>query len=555
MTDHVQIERRGPIQILRLNRPDKKNALSPAMYAALADALTARKNELYELSYNTGATKADSWIDIDGGIGTFAVYQGKGRRELPNERILIDGNVEALSRNGTFQGLHVFTSLRGVAVHINAFNFPVWGMLEKLAPTFLAGLPAIVKPASATSYLTEAAVRIMLDANVLPPGALQLIVGSTGDLFDHLTSQDVVSFTGSAQTAGKLKSHPVIQRESVRFVAEQDSLNASVLGPDATPESPEFDLFIKEVAREMTVKAGQKCTAIRRALVPTSMLDSVQNALISRLGNATIGDPRDETTRLGALAGIPQRADVIANLGKLTAEAEVVFGGEVPELHGNLAKGAFFEPTLLRCENPDAAEAVHSIEAFGPVCTLMPYRDADDAIMLAKKGKGSLALSIFSHDRGVTVDLVKGDNEVRFRSVVHVPGDVVMIHVGTKLVLSLWAEASASAKGVPPSSSGSTSPPRATSTTSPLPLRMALTSSESDSAPIARSRWSSRSAVGWPAAASCLICSARDSERMRRWKCSTAPSQYGEKRVCSPMASRSPAAGRPWAAAPAAPAL
>jgi oxepin-CoA hydrolase/3-oxo-5,6-dehydrosuberyl-CoA semialdehyde dehydrogenase len=198
---------------------------------ALAEALTARKDELYELSYNTGATKGDSWIDIDGGIGTFAVYQGKGRRELPNDTILIDGNVEALSRNGTFQGLHVYTSLQGVAVHINAFNFPVWGMLEKLAPTFLAGVPAIVKPASATSYLTEAAVRIMLEANVLPKGALQLIVGSTGDLFEHLTTQDVVSFTGSASTAAKLRSHPVITRESVRFVAEQDSLNASILGP------------------------------------------------------------------------------------------------------------------------------------------------------------------------------------------------------------------------------------------------------------------------------------------------------------------------------------
>ena len=215
------------------------------MLKALADALTAKKEALYELSYNTGATKADSWIDIDGGIGTFAVYQGKGRRELPNERILIDGNIEALSRNGTFQGLHVFTSLQGVAVHINAFNFPVWGMLEKLAPTFLAGVPAIVKPASATSYLAEAAVRVMLEANVLPKGALQLIVGSTGDLFEHLTTQDVVSFTGSAATANKLKVHPVIVRESVRFVAEQDSLNASVLGPDAKADSPEFDLFIK----------------------------------------------------------------------------------------------------------------------------------------------------------------------------------------------------------------------------------------------------------------------------------------------------------------------
>src|SRR5690606_18603138 len=221
----------------------------------------AKKDELYALSANTGATKADSWIDIDGGIGTFAFYQGKGRRELPNDRILIDGAVEALSRNGAFQGLHVFTSMQGAAVHINAFNFPVWGMLEKLAPTFLAGMPAIVKPASATAYLTEAAVRIMLDANVLPKGALQLIVGSAGDLLDHLSVGDIVSFTGSAHTAAKLKAHPAIANEGVRFMAEQDSLNASILGHDATPESPEFDLFIKEVAKEMTTKAGQKCTA------------------------------------------------------------------------------------------------------------------------------------------------------------------------------------------------------------------------------------------------------------------------------------------------------
>ncbi|MGE0597351.1 MAG: 3,4-dehydroadipyl-CoA semialdehyde dehydrogenase, partial [Hyphomonadaceae bacterium] len=284
------------------------------MLKALAEALTAHKDALYELSYNTGATKADSWIDIDGGIGTFAVYQSKGRRELPDERILIDGNVEALSRNGTFQGLHVYTSLKGVAVHINAFNFPVWGMLEKLAPTFLAGMPAIVKPASATAYLTEAAVRFMLGAGVLPPGALQLIVGSTGDLFDHLTSQDLVSFTGSAQTAAKLKTHPTIQRESVRFVAEQDSLNASVLGPDANQQSPEFELFVKEVAKEMSVKAGQKCTAIRRAFVPAELIDTVQEALISRLGKVTIGDPRDETTRMGALVSKSQRDDVRAKI-------------------------------------------------------------------------------------------------------------------------------------------------------------------------------------------------------------------------------------------------
>jgi oxepin-CoA hydrolase/3-oxo-5,6-dehydrosuberyl-CoA semialdehyde dehydrogenase len=376
------------------------------MLKALAEALTAKKEDLYELSYNTGATKADSWIDIDGGVGTFAVYQGKGRRELPNDRILIDGNVEALSRNGTFQGLHVFTSLQGVAIHINAFNFPVWGMLEKLAPTFLAGVPAIVKPASATSYLTEAAVRIMLDANVLPRGALQLIVGSTGDLFEHLTTQDIVSFTGSAATASKLKSHPVIVRESVRFVAEQDSLNASVLGPDATADSAEFDLFIKEVAKEMTVKAGQKCTAIRRAMVPAALLDAAQAALKARLEKTPIGDPRDEATRMGALVSTSQRQDVRDKIREISADAAIVYGD--PNAAPFNEKGAFMSPVLLRCENPWQARAVHDVEAFGPVSTLMPYKDAGDAIALANRGKGSLVMSAFSYDTDFARELVLG---------------------------------------------------------------------------------------------------------------------------------------------------
>lgn len=383
------------------------------MLKALAEALTAKKDELYELSYNTGATKADSWIDIDGGIGTFAVYQGKGRRELPNERILIDGNVEALSRNGTFQGLHVFTSLQGVAVHINAFNFPVWGMLEKLAPTFLAGAPAIVKPASATSYLTEAAVRIMLDANVLPKGALQLIVGSTGDLFEHLTTQDVVSFTGSAATANKLKSHPTIVRESVRFVAEQDSLNASILGPDATADSPEFDLFIKEVAKEMTVKAGQKCTAIRRAMVPAALLDAAQAALQTRLEKTIVGDPRDEATRMGALVSTSQRNDVREKIKEISADASIVYGD--PNAAPFNDKGAFLSPVLLRCENPWAARAVHDVEAFGPVSTLMPYKDAADAIALANRGKGSLVMSAFTYDADFARDLVLGSGSFHGR--------------------------------------------------------------------------------------------------------------------------------------------
>jgi oxepin-CoA hydrolase/3-oxo-5,6-dehydrosuberyl-CoA semialdehyde dehydrogenase len=376
------------------------------MLKALADALTAKKDALYELSYNTGATKGDSWIDIDGGIGTFAVYQGKGRRELPNDTILIDGAVEGLSRGGTFQGLHVYTSLQGVAVHINAFNFPVWGMLEKLAPTLLAGVPAIVKPASATSYLTEAAVRIMLDANVLPAGALQLIVGSTGDLFEHLATQDVVSFTGSAETAAKLKAHPVIAREGVRFIAEQDSLNASVLGPDAKADSPEFDLFVKEVVREMTVKAGQKCTAIRRAMVPAALLDAAQSAIADRLAKTTDGDPRDEATKMGALVSVAQRNDVRAKIAEIVRDGRIVYGD--PSANVGDANGAFMSPVLLRCEDPWNARAVHDVEAFGPVSTLMPYKDADDAIALANRGKGSLVMSVFSYDTAFERDVVLG---------------------------------------------------------------------------------------------------------------------------------------------------
>ena len=377
---------------------------------ALAEALTARKQELYELSYDTGATKGDTWIDVDGGIGTFAVYQSKGRRELPNSRLLIDGNVEGLSKGGTFQGLHVFTSLQGVAVHINAFNFPVWGLLEKLAPTFLAGMPAIVKPASATAWLAEAAVRIMIEANVLPKGALQLVTGSLGDLFEHLTCQDVVSFTGSAETAQKLQSHPVIARESVRFIAERDSLNASVLGPDAKPDSPEFDLFIKEVVKEMTVKAGQKCTAIRRALVPAGLLDAVQEALKSRLDKVTVGNPRDEATRMGALVSLAQRDAVRAKIKELAGEASIVYGdpAHVKVSGADDGKGAFLSPILLRCERPWQARAVHDVEAFGPVSTLMPYKDSADAIALANRGKGSLVMSVFSYDTDFARDVVLG---------------------------------------------------------------------------------------------------------------------------------------------------
>ncbi|MBV9884014.1 MAG: phenylacetic acid degradation bifunctional protein PaaZ [Sphingomonadaceae bacterium] len=376
------------------------------MLKALANAVMARKEELYELSYATGATRTDSWIDIEGGAGTLFSFSSKGRRELPNGRILIDGAMEPLSRGGSFVGQHVFTPLQGVAVHINAFNFPVWGMLEKLGPTLLAGVPAIVKPASATGYLTELAVRIMIEADVLPRGALQLIMGSTGDLMDHLTCQDVVSFTGSAATAMKLQSHPVIARESVRFVAERDSLNASILGPDSGPGTPEFDLFVKEVAREMTVKAGQKCTAIRRAMAPARHLDAVQEALSERLEKVRIGDPRDEATQMGALASASQLEAVREAVAELAHSARIVSGDPaVPPVAGG---GAFIAPILLRADDPWGAAAVHDVEAFGPVSTLMPYRDLDDAIALANRGMGSLALSLFTYDTDAARDFVLG---------------------------------------------------------------------------------------------------------------------------------------------------
>jgi oxepin-CoA hydrolase/3-oxo-5,6-dehydrosuberyl-CoA semialdehyde dehydrogenase len=376
------------------------------MLKALGLAIMARKEELYELNYETGATRTDGWIDIEGGAGTLFSFSSKGRRELPNSRVLIDGAMEPLSKGGTFVGQHVFTPLQGVAVHINAFNFPVWGMLEKLGPTLLAGVPAIVKPASATGYLAEAAFRIMIEANILPPGALQLVMGGVGDMFDHLTLQDVVSFTGSAQTAVKLQTHPVMARESVRFIAERDSLNASVLGPDAGPGTPEFDLFVKEVAREMTVKAGQKCTAIRRAMAPAQHIDAVEEALKARLGKVRIGNPREQGVTMGALASQNQLVGVRAAVAELAKSARIVSGD--PELSPVAGNGAFMSPILLRTDDPWGTGAVHDIEAFGPVSTIMPYCDLDDAVKLANRGMGSLALSLFTNDRNVAEEFVMG---------------------------------------------------------------------------------------------------------------------------------------------------
>ena len=386
------------------------------MLKDLANAIMARKEELYELSYATGATRGDGWIDIEGGAGTLFSFSSKGRRELPNGRVLIDGAMEPLSKTGSFVGQHVYTPLQGAAVHINAFNFPVWGMLEKLGPTLLAGMPAIVKPASSTGYLTEACVRIMIEAEILPKGALQLIMGGVGDLMDHLTCQDVVSFTGSAATAMKLQTHPVIARESVRFVAERDSLNASILGPDAAPGTPEFDLFVKEVAREMTVKAGQKCTAIRRAMAPAACLDAVQEALSERLSRIRIGDPREDGVQMGALASQSQLRSVREAVAELAKSARIVSGD--PNASPVAGNGAFISPILLRSDDPWGSAAVHDVEAFGPVSTLMPYRDLDDAIALANRGMGSLALSLFTFDPAVAQGFVLGAGAYHGRMVI-----------------------------------------------------------------------------------------------------------------------------------------
>ncbi|MEM9048540.1 MAG: phenylacetic acid degradation bifunctional protein PaaZ [Pseudomonadota bacterium] len=379
------------------------------MLKALAQHLQAQRDPLYALSFDTGATQKDHLIDIDGGIGTLFVYASKGRRELPDSDVYIDGEVEPLSRGGTFQGLHVCTPLQGVAVHINAFNFPVWGMLEKLAPTFLAGMPAIVKPATATSYVTEACVRMMLEAGVLPEGALQLIAGGTGDLLDRLTCQDVVSFTGSAATGLQLRATPNILGNSVRFVAEQDSLNAAILGPDAAPSSPEFDLFVKEAAREMTVKAGQKCTAIRRMIVPEGAVSAVIEALSAKLAATTIGDPRDPATRMGALVSRAQRIDVLEKAALLAGEARRVFGDPKRfDVSGaDPAGGAFLPPMLFHCADPDAARRVHDTEAFGPVATIMGYRDVAHAAALANRGEGALVTSLITHDPAVAGQVLR----------------------------------------------------------------------------------------------------------------------------------------------------
>lgn len=377
---------------------------------ALAKFLLEHKKAFYALSAETGATRSDSWIDIDGGISTLFVFSSKGRREMPNDTVYLDGPPEWLSKNGTFVGQHIYTSKLGAAIHINAYNFPVWGMLEKLAPTLLAGVPAIVKPASSTAYLTELVVRKIVDSGILPPGSLQLICGGVGDLFDHLDCQDTIAFTGSKSTAEKLQQHPRVVSESVAFTAETDSLNASILGPDAVPGTPEFDLYVEEVKREMISKAGQKCTAIRRAIVPAAVAADLVRALSAALAGVRIGNPANRDVDMGALASQGQRDEVRERIRDLSREADIVVGGsdDFDVVDADAGKGAFFMPTLLHCRKPLSSKAVHSVEAFGPVSTVLPYDNLDEAIELARLGEGSLAGSIITNDDQVARELVLG---------------------------------------------------------------------------------------------------------------------------------------------------
>jgi len=380
------------------------------MLKALALYLSEQKDALYEVSYATGATLRDHRIDVDGGIGTMLVIASKGRREMPNTHVYVDGQVEQLSRGGQFVGQHICTPKLGVAVHINAFNFPVWGMLEKMAPALLAGMPVIVKPATATCQVTELAFKMIIASDLLPAGVVQLITGDLGNLLDHLEGQDVVSFTGSEATGCHLRTHPALIQNAVHFMAEQDSLNASVLGADVALGSAEFDLFVKEVHSEIIVKAGQKCTAVRRVMVPDHLLDPVQAVLIERLTNTPIGNPRHPDTRMGALVSLSQRRDVLEKAAQIGAEADCVFGaGDMPVLiDADADKGAFVTPRLFRCDTPDQAQTVHDIEAFGPVSTLMGYRDADHATELLNRGEGSLVASVFTAEARFARDMVLG---------------------------------------------------------------------------------------------------------------------------------------------------
>ena len=379
-----------------------------ARLKALAAYLNERKEQLYAISAHTGATRADGWIDIEGGTGTLYAYASMGGNELPSGNLIHEGPAISLGKKGAFSGTHILVPRGGVVVHINAFNFPIWGLLEKFAPSFLAGMPCIGKPATATSYLTEAAVRLMDESGLLPPGSLQLVIGGTGDLLDRLQGQDVVTFTGSADTAAKLRTQRNIVAQAIPFNAEADSLNCAILGPDVSPDDEEFELFVKEVAREITTKAGQKCTAIRRAIVPRQHLDAVATKLRDRLAKTKVGDPALEGVRMGALASKDQQRDVAERVAMLAKGNQIVFGaadGFAP-LGEGVANGAFYSPTLLLCNDPLRNDVVHDVEAFGPVSTLMPYGDLDEAMALAARGKGSLVGTLVTRDPKIAAKVI-----------------------------------------------------------------------------------------------------------------------------------------------------
>ncbi|MBI2272476.1 MAG: phenylacetic acid degradation bifunctional protein PaaZ [Bacteroidetes bacterium] len=379
------------------------------MLRALALHLREHLDAFYRISYQTGATKADSWVDIEGGIGNLFSYASL-RRKFPDTPYCLDGENHPLGKANTFMGHHLLIPKEGVAVHINAFNFPVWGMLEKIAVNLLAGVPAIVKPATVTSFLTEAVVKEIVASGILPDGALQLLCGSAGDLLDHVGSQDVVTFTGSASTGLMLKSGKRILQENVPFTMEADSLNCIVLGEDVKPGMPEWDLFIKEVRKEMTTKCGQKCTAIRRIFVPENKLEDVQIALGKALAQTTIGNPLNENVRMGSLAGETQRREVKEQIRKLLASSQIIYGSldSVELIDADAEKGAFMSPILLLNEQPLSSKEVHEVEAFGPVSTLMPYTSTAEAIALAKMGKGSLVSSIVTADKNIAKEYVLG---------------------------------------------------------------------------------------------------------------------------------------------------
>ena len=379
------------------------------MLRALALHLLEKKEKFYTISYQTGATRIDSWIDIEGGIGNL-FSNASLRRKLPDETFCLDGDAIPLSKQQTFMGHHILVPKEGVAVHINAYNFPVWGMLEKIAVNLLAGVPAVVKPATVTSFLTEAVVREIIASGILPDGALQLLCGSAGDMLNHVGSQDVVTFTGSASTGVMLKSHPNILSESVPFNMEADSLNCMVLGSDVVPGMPEWDIFIKEVKKEMTVKAGQKCTAVRRIFVPESKMEDVWKAISTELDKTLIGNPLNEKVRMGSLAGKDQREEVRTQVQKLLASSEIIYGSldSVAVVDADAGAGAFMSPLLLLNKTPFTSEEPHNVEAFGPVSTIMPYRNIDEAIELSKKGKGSLCSSIVTNDPAIAKSYVLG---------------------------------------------------------------------------------------------------------------------------------------------------